>query len=145
MATSNKQPILPPQEFDIKKFNKEFEDQLLASKEATKKREEERLKKLNVVQETKPISELTIAEILIGIKDTWFGIIDDLLNLKFNMTTITSENRLFYIGLTIIIIVILTYIINHFVNLGNPTKQGKEKIIKIYHINNSNISPNEYE
>lgn len=101
---------LNPNKFDIQKFNKEFENKIEQSKETGKLLDENRLEKLNKQKiEPKPY-QLSIAEILIVIKDSWFGLLDDLLQEQFYMETFTKKNRMFYIGLTIVIIVIIFYL-----------------------------------
>lgn len=64
--------------------------------------------------EEKPIHEQSIIDIFIGIKNTWFHILDDVLSGDITWDMFTKENRLFYIGLTIIIVAILLYIYNYF-------------------------------
>lgn len=96
--------------FDLVEFNKKFEAQKEAVKQQNLEINQQKLMELNEQEALKKPYELTFAEMLIGIKDTWFEIIDDLLQQKFYMETFTKNNRLFYIGLTFIIIVILVYL-----------------------------------
>lgn len=55
--------------------------------------------------------QLSFYETMVKIKDTWFGILDDLLHQQFYIETFTKENRLFYIGLTLVLVVILIYLL----------------------------------
>lgn len=59
----------------------------------------------------KNIYELNSFEIIIGIKNTWFGLLDDILDKKFDLDIITKSNRMFFIGITLIVVVFLLYII----------------------------------
>lgn len=122
------------QKFNLKQFNADFEEDLKKKNEDRAKKEEVELDKLNAVIVAKPVIEMNIAELLIGIKDTWFGLMDDLLLLKFNIDTFTKNNRLFFIGITIVLIVIFMYTIHYLDNIGENGNKH-EKIIKIYHIN----------
>ena len=83
----------------------------------------------------KKIYQLSVGEILIGIKDTWFEIIDDLLQQRFSLSIFTKGNRLFFIGLTIAIIVLIVYL---YEILTEDEEVKKETNIKedhhIYHL-----------
>jgi hypothetical protein len=57
----------------------------------------------------KPIYEYSVYEIFTGISNTWFGILDDLISFNLN-NILTRNNRLFFIGLTLIIICTLIYV-----------------------------------
>ena len=72
--------------------------------------EKQRLYELNKNIENKKIYNYTLLELLIGIKDTWFYLFDDLLQKKFYSETLTKDNRLFFIGLTITLFVIIIYL-----------------------------------
>lgn len=124
--------------FNLKQFNLDFEEDLKKRNAERYKREDATLKQLNTTIERPHVINMSVGEILVGIKDTWFGIMDDLLMLKFNASTFTKDDRLIFIGLTIVIIVILTYIIHYLSNIGDEYNK-KEKIVKIYHINQSNL------
>jgi len=96
--------------FDSQKFNQAFEKQKALSNGSYKDLQEERLGKLNVQNiEQKPY-QLSFMQILINIKDTWFELIDDILNRQFYVETFTKKNRMFYIGITIIFFVICMYL-----------------------------------
>lgn len=97
-------------EFDTIDFNRRFEDEKELTKELVREQERRRLQELNIEEEQKSLTELSVTEILINTKDSWFGLIDDLLKGEFNITSFTVNNRLFYIGITIIIIVMIIYL-----------------------------------
>lgn len=119
-------------DFDVIEFNKRFEQEKELTKTRIKELEQERLNKLNVETKEKKITELTVVEILIGIKDAWFDLIDDLLQQRFSINTFTKNNRLFYIGATIAIIAIILYLYELFTT--EPMPKEKKKIIQIYHM-----------
>jgi hypothetical protein len=57
-------------------------------------------------KDKKKIYEMSVGEILVGIKDTWFEILDDLLQQNFTLDIFTRGTRLFFIGLTLVLIII---------------------------------------
>lgn len=119
-------------------FNKKFEEDKELTKQLSKERERERLERLNIEKNQKTIAELSVVEILIGIKDTWFELIDDLLQGKFNTATFTKNNRLFYMGITIVLVVLVLYIY-YFFSTEQINDNKNNKVIKIYH-----VYPNKY-
>ena len=71
---------------------------------------ESKLKDMNEAKDHKELYELSIGKTLINTKDTIFGILDDLLRFKFETETFTKNNRLYYLGIIIIMIVCLTFL-----------------------------------
>lgn len=121
-------------------FNKNFEKEKELTIQLNKQKEKDRIDKLNQESQNKPksIYELSVTEILINLKDTWFELIDDLLQGKFNINTFTKNSRLFYIGITLIVIVMLLYLYSLFTHDAQNTEN--DKIIKIYHIHSKDQS-----
>ena len=100
--------------FDIKKFNSDFEDYLTKQKKARLEREKKYLESKEIVKREKLLHELTFYEILGNTKDTVFNIMNDVTSMNIHVNTWTKENRLFYIGLLLIVfsvILILFYIV----------------------------------
>jgi hypothetical protein len=120
--------------FDLAAFNKGFDKYAEQEKERIKKLEEERLKLLNAAPKEKEIYELSIYEILVGVKNSWFGVLDDLLEQRFSWTIITKNNRMFFIGLTFIIITILLYIYSVLTEDDKVQQNAPTEIHHIYHI-----------
>jgi hypothetical protein len=128
--------------FDVQKFNKAFEQNKEQSLEKMKKIDDIKLNELNNMIKYVPIYNKSSYEILVGIKDTWFDILDELLEFNFSMSIFTKNDRLFYIGLTIIIIVMMVYLYNSIITFDDnkdTNKNTKEdmqskKIIEIHHI-----------
>jgi len=122
--------------FDEKKFNSDFDKKKEIDKMNSKILADERLGKMNTTVTTKPIYQYTMGEILIGIKDTWFGILDDLLLQRFTLDTFTKDSRLFFIGITLVIIGIVFYVYSYLVD-EDEEPQPREKIIEIRHVVNN--------
>jgi hypothetical protein len=123
-------------EFDSKKFNSEFDKKKEMDKQNSKMLADQRLNKMNSTTTSKPLYQYTMGEIFIGIKDTWFGIIDDLLLQKFTLDTLTKESRLFFIGLTLLIVGIVFYLYNYLVD-EDDEPMPREKIVEIRHVVNN--------
>lgn len=100
----------PNKRFDLGKFNKVFD----VNREITKRNQRVKdLQKLNELSSTESMTslyDLNLSQILINTKNTWFGVLDDLLDQRFQLDTFTREDRLFYIGLTIVIIAVILYL-----------------------------------
>lgn len=131
--------------FNVKKFNIDFDVEKALKEKQRKQNEKTKLEKLEKPEPKKKVFELSIGEILIGIKDVWFEILDDLLQQRFNLSIFTKNNRIFFIGLTITIVVIMIYLYelltqndnennNNSINLNNPIKE----VHHIYHL----VKPN---
>jgi Trk-type K+ transport system membrane component len=73
----------------------------------------ESLDKLNTIVLTEPLYNYTFFDIILGIKYSCFGILDDLLNEQFTLQTFLKDNRLFFIGLILFIICSLLYLFNY--------------------------------
>ena len=116
--------------FDINKFNADFELATDLSKMKSKQLDEARLNKLNEEKKQKPIYELSVSEIIIGIKDAWFDLLDDLLQQRFSIDTFVRNNKLFYIGLTIVIVILILYLYDVF----TEPAASPNKIVEIHHV-----------
>ncbi len=109
-------------EFDLGKFNDSFDKSKEEQKQITKINDTAKLNSLNQTISKKSLFQLSTGEMLIGIKDTWFGIIDDIIHLNFytnqgkqSLTSIfIKDDRMFYIGLTLLIIALGLYLYNYF-------------------------------
>lgn len=101
--------------FDLADFNKKFVADKEKRQKESKIKLQEKIDGLNRDANTKKIRlyNLSVSELMIGVKNTWFGILDDLLIMKFNNIA-TKNDRLFYIGLTIIIVATILHICDFF-------------------------------
>jgi hypothetical protein len=118
-------------------FNDQFEKEKEINKIRGKQNQEQTLSELSE-SETKeeiPFYKKNVYDILIAIKDTWFYIIDDLINKPFTFDIFFKNNRLFYIGLTICIIALL-FILYDIIknNFGEENKTSSDKKVEIHHI-----------
>jgi hypothetical protein len=137
MSKSNKSAIKnaePKSDFDLDKFNKEFVFKKELGEVQNRIQSKEKIDALTKAANKPKISlyNLSVAQIVIGIKDTWFGILDDLLAQKFNLVTLTKENRLFFIGLTMIFITTIIYLYNFFLDDEIVETNGATIIEKHY-------------
>jgi hypothetical protein len=130
------------QKFDLAKFNKDFENNKNKSKEEEHNRLKEKLNELNKEDDRKKIYELNIFEILVGIKDAWFDLIDDILAHNITLRSFTRNNRLFFFGITIIFIGCVLYLYSMLFREDNSSDMNSEhNITKIYHYYQAPIQP----
>lgn len=134
--TSYDKDITADNKLDLQKFNLAFEKEKDLVKYNNKISEKDKLSKFQTATAKKSLSELSIFEILIGIKDTWFDLIDDLLQKQFNATTFTKNNRLFYIGVTIIVIIIILYLYDMMSETEEPENKRIVEVRHIYKLDN---------
>lgn len=127
--------------FDLGQFNIAFDRNKEIAKESQKIND---LNKLNALsQETvhQSLYDLSLFQIIINTKNAWFNLLDDLLDQNFELETFTKENRLFYIGLTLLLFTIILYLYEIIMtdasssiqtSIQNPIQSSEPKII--YHI-----------
>lgn len=139
-------------EFDIGKFNTAFDKNKEKQKNIIKSNSEKRLNALtNLELQNNQKSNGPVINLFIEIKNCWFYLADDLLQQKFEIETFTKENRLFFIGITLIFFSTVLLCFNEFENIINCDNKlnnennEKNKIIEKYYIyqnipNVSNIS-----
>lgn len=96
--------------FNLDIFNKKYEDVRRRRQKLIEDAEKERLGRLDTTSLKKKIHQYTIGEILFNLKDALFGILNDLLKFNFTIDTFTKQNRLFYLGLFILIIILIIYL-----------------------------------
>lgn len=121
-------------EFDIYKFNKDFETSQKGNVE------EEEIINIEEIENDK-LHEMRLGDIFINMKDEVFGIINDIISLNYdnNFSEIfTKNNRLFYFGLFLLIICIFLYFISYLFFYPKP----KDRNLNI----NANLDfPNDYK
>lgn len=99
--------------FDLGEFNKSFVSTAKEQKRLRKIKEEEELARLNnEIPPMKTIKDQTVGEIIINTKNTWFDLVDNLLNSNYNIN-LFENNRLFYIGLTILFVAIIMFLFDN--------------------------------
>lgn len=103
-------------EFNLALFNKTFREEQLKRIDFYKKLEEERLSELNKTIKPKlALHEMSIAQHIFNMKNTFFGIITDLQVEQLTTDIILKDYRLFYIGLFFVIVFIIYVIFKHLV------------------------------
>lgn len=107
--------------FDLGKFNDAFGGQKESRKKINNELENYNLKMIGGDIIKKSLYQNDMGDIIIGIKNSWFFLMDDLLQQKISTSTFTKDNRLFYLGITFILITIVMYIYNFFVDEDVPT------------------------
>ena len=96
--------------FNLDLFNKKYEDVRKRRQKLIKDAEQDKLSKQDTITFRKEIHQYTVGELLFGLKDAILGILGDLLRFRFRLDTFTKQNRLFYLGLFIMIIVLTIYL-----------------------------------
>jgi hypothetical protein len=119
--------------YDSITFNKDFEIEKSRDKLLQTLIDEEKLRLLNERANRKSVWQYSPYDICIGITDTWFNILDDMLHLKFNIEIFTKEKRLFFVGITILFFGIIMYIYNFIESSEIDTCNQQSKIIKHYY------------
>lgn len=118
--------------FDLGKFNKVFERNKEIVKESQRINDLNKLNALSETQERISLYNLSLFQIIVNTKDAWFNLLDDMLDQRFELATLTKNNRLFYIGITIVTIIIILYLYG--MMSSEKTEKPVESIQKIYHI-----------
>lgn len=95
--------------FEVDRWNRDFEQYKERREKEKERKMKEKLDDLNKPVEKVPVYNLPLGQILINTKDALFEILDDLLQFHFEKETILKDDRLFYIGLILIIISLITY------------------------------------
>ena len=96
--------------FDLGKFNKVFDINREITNRNNRVKDLEKLSKLSSIDTSVPLYDLTMSQIIVNTKNTWFGLLDDILDQRIEIDTISKENRLFYIGITVVIICFILYL-----------------------------------
>jgi hypothetical protein len=123
--------ITPSYQFDLGDFNTMFEENI----DEIRNRREKKIRDINrkfaeqrKIKEQTTFFDLKIYEVFTHFKTSMYGILDDLLNFKFNdissfINIFIKNNRLFYIGAILIIISIIIYFISQLQILLNKIEK----------------------
>jgi len=95
--------------FDIDRFNRDFDQYRDKRKEESREILNRKLEELNKPPDVTPPYDLSVGQIMINMKDATFNVMDDIINFKFTSEVLLKQNRLFYIGLLLIIIALILY------------------------------------
>jgi len=100
----------PNKKFDLGQFNKVFDVNREITKQNQRVSDIQKLDALSKIETKTSLYDLNMSQILINTKNAWFNTLDDMLDQRFDMNSITSENRLFYIGLSLVFIAVILYL-----------------------------------
>lgn len=113
--------------FDIKAFNKGFENYMKEQNEIKHQTEIERLKQLNETIYEKKITEMTWNEVMKEWELSMVGVLDDILHFRLTPSILFRDNRLFFVGITLLILASIFYIM---ILLFGLDYRANEKIYK---------------
>ena len=100
---------------DSAKFNKDFDIQKDIKQKQNQIKSQQKideLEKQDNEEHEKMLHEKSVLEIGRSTKDVWLSILDDIITFNFSLDMFTKEYRLFYIGLTIVVISLCIYLYN---------------------------------
>lgn len=103
-------------EFNLSQFNKLYREEQLKRINFYRSQEEARLKELDKNQPAPDLLNYTLGQHLINMKNTPFNIGSDLINDQFSYRIFTKDNRMFYLGLILVIIFLIYLILAYFLN-----------------------------
>jgi hypothetical protein len=107
MQNSNNSFIDADNRKKMAEFNNNFENNKIKQYEKNKMDEIEKLNKLNIDEPVKKLYEYTIMENLIDIKNTFFDILDGILNKTITYDIFTKNNNMYFFGIILVIIGLL--------------------------------------
>jgi hypothetical protein len=100
---------LPNGKLDIDHYSRDISQYSEVRKNDLKILIDKKLEDLNKQEPVELVYDLSVGQIIINLKDTLFDIIDDVINMRFRTDTFTQNNRLFYIGIFLIVIGCIMY------------------------------------
>lgn len=102
--------VLPNGKLDIDHYNRVFTQYSDIRKNDMKIELEKKIAEMNKPKPVDLIYDNSIGVILINTKDAAFNIMDDIVNRRFENDIITKDNRLFYLGIIIVMVACLLYL-----------------------------------
>ena len=104
-------------EFDIKKFNKEYDVEMKKLEKSYKEKQEQLLDEYDEQIIKKNIHNLTLGDVIINMKKIIYNIIIEITTLDFNgfdgfVKIFTKENRMFYFGVFLLIVSFLFFLLS---------------------------------
>ena len=125
---------LQEEEIFLQKFNSKFEEDQQQRKMEIVRMEKEKLRRMNKKLKVKNIHDLTLGEILVNTKNAYLDIIIELLSFDYKdgiSTIFTKENRIFYIGVSLLILSFFIYILSFIFDSGDTNNKNKSDSDKI--------------
>lgn len=117
-------------EFNLANFNKTYREEQLKRINFYRNEEIKRLREMAQWQPPPSFFQLSIGEHLVRMKDSFFGTIYDLQTEPLSINIITKNNRLFYIGLFLILVFVVYLVLSSFV-AGARNGRGKSDAVDI--------------
>lgn len=121
--------LIKNKKFDVQEFNKSFQEQADAQKEINKKHEASKEKEMSYEIKEKKLLDMTIREIMIDWKISIDGILNDFQARHVSKKTFTTDNRLFHLGMTILIGVLFFYLMKTILSSNSD-----KRVVNEYHI-----------
>lgn len=100
--------------FNVGEFNKVFEENIAKQTALDEEMDKTKLALLNKTVHEKPLYENNMYDIAVGIKNSWFGLTTDIMSNQYDTPIFTKQNRMFYIGITFILISIILFLYMYF-------------------------------
>jgi hypothetical protein len=116
---------------DLGKFNVVFERNKELARQSQRVKDIKRLDELSQEKEHVSLYDLSLYQIIVNAKNRWFDLLDDVLDQRIGTDMITKDNRLFYIGLTILVFSTVLYL---YVLIVAEPPRDQANVQKIYHI-----------
>jgi len=116
---------------EVDKFNREFDQYKIRRDQTMKQELEDKLAELNKPNPPTPLYEKSVGEIVISTKDTILNMLDDIIKFTYD-NFFTKDNRLFYIGL----IIIMISLIISFIVFFNHEEKERENTYRLIITNN---------
>ena len=117
--------------FDNKAFNAEFEKYKSDKKLQEESENAMKLNEMNTEIKEKKITEMTYSELLSEWQSSITGILNDLIHLRFNVTTFTKDSRPFFFGLTVLIVCVFLFL---FYEIIHSDKSGVNRNENVFNI-----------
>nr|QBK88482.1 MAG: hypothetical protein LCMiAC01_01590 [Mimivirus LCMiAC01] len=118
-------------DFDIDRFDRHYEQYREKRKKMMHRQLGEKLDEINLHGDHIPIHKEPLGQILIKTKDAIFNTLDDLLQHKFTISTLTKNNRLFYLGILFIAVALLLYLFHMFTHKEISHRENNKSVIQI--------------
>jgi hypothetical protein len=116
-------------DFDSEQFNKDFDKNIKLQQEENNLKKLQKLNELNKEQEKPKLYEQSVRDTLIKMKDIVYELLDDILQGRFNKNTLTKNNRMYYVGIFLLIVVMLLHFVELVVHKETP-KVNQPNIIE---------------
>lgn len=118
-------------DFDVNTFNRYYEQYRVKRDREMRRHMVEKLDELDERANIPMPHQETIGSILIKTKDAMFNILDDILQHRYMLDTLTKNNRLFYIGIMVLIIAAIIFIYYIFTHKKKIVTQTPNNVIEI--------------